>query len=65
MKKAGPSEARLICVFLLGCLAFGYPLMALFNVPGRILGMPVLFAYLFFAWGLVIALVALLMEGSD
>lgn len=65
MKKPGPSGARLACVFLLGCLLFSYPLMALFNVPARIFGVPVLFAYLFSAWVLVIALVALLMERRD
>lgn len=65
MKKPGPSGARLVCVFLLGCLLFSYPLMALFNVPSRIFGVPVLFAYLFSAWVLLIALVALLMERRD
>ena len=65
MKKPGPSGARLVCVFLLGCLLFSYPLLALFNVPARILGVPVLFAYLFSAWVLLIALVALLMERRD
>lgn len=65
MKKPGPSGARLVCVFLLGCLLFSYPLMALFNVPARVFGVPVLFAYLFSAWVLLIALVALLMERRD
>lgn len=65
MKKPGPSGARLVCVFLLGCLLFSYPLLALFNVPSRVLGVPVLFAYLFSAWVLLIALVALLMERRD
>ena len=32
----GPT-ARVIAVFLLGCLAFGYPLLALFNVPATVL----------------------------
>jgi hypothetical protein len=65
VKKLGPSGARLVCVFLLGCLLFSYPLMALFNVPARIFGVPVLFAYLFSGWVLLIALVALLMERRD
>jgi len=65
VKKPGPSGARLACVFLLGCLLFSFPLIALFNVQGRVFGVPVLFAYLFAAWGLVIALVALLMERRD
>lgn len=64
MKKPGPSGARLACVFLLGCLLFSFPLIALFNVPGRVLGIPVLYAYLFCGWALLIALVALLMERS-
>ena len=47
---------------LLGCLLFNYPLMALFNVGGSILGVPILYAYIFLAWALLIALVALVME---
>ena len=65
MKRPGPPAARLACVFLLGCLLFGFPLIALFNVSGRVLGVPVLYAYLFTAWALVIVLVALLMERPD
>ena len=62
MKKPGPSGARLACVFLLGCLLFSFPLIALFNVSGRVFGVPVLYAYLFAAWALLIALVAAVME---
>lgn len=65
MKRPGPSSARLVCVFLLGCLLFSYPLMALFNVSGMVVGVPILYAYLFLAWALLIALVALLMERAD
>jgi hypothetical protein len=53
-----PTAARLLAVFLAGCLAFGYPLLALFNVPETVLGVPLLYAYLFGAWAIVIALVA-------
>lgn len=63
MKKPGPSGARLACVFLAGALLFSFPLIALFNVPARVLGVPVLFAYLFFAWAALIVFVALLVEG--
>ena len=62
MAPTGPSRARLACVFLLGCLAFNFPLIALFNVHGVVLGVPVLYAYLFAAWLAVIVLVALVME---
>lgn len=65
MKTPEPSGARLACVFLLGCLLFAYPLIAVFNVAGRILGVPVLFAYLFVAWAALIVLVALVIERGD
>ena len=56
---------RLVGVFLLGCLLFNYPLLALFNVPLAVGGIPLLYAYLFTAWALLIALVAVIMERSD
>ena len=62
LKKPGPSGARLACVFLAGGLLFSFPLIALFNVSGRVLGVPVLYAYLFSAWAALIVLVGLLME---
>jgi hypothetical protein len=52
------ATARLVAVFLAGCLAFGYPVLALFNVPETVLGVPVLYAYLFGAWAALIAIVA-------
>ena len=65
MKRPGPSGARLVCVFLVGCLMFSFPLLAVFNVSGMVLGVPVLYAYLFLAWSMLIALVALVMERPD
>ena len=64
LKTKGARGARLVCLFLLGCLLFNYPLMALFNVHATILGVPVLYAYIFFAWALLIALVAAVMESK-
>jgi hypothetical protein len=49
---------RLAALFLLGCLLFNYPLLAIFNVRATVLGIPLLYAYLFCAWALLIALVA-------
>lgn len=60
--KQGPSKARMLSIFLAGCLLFNFPLIALFNVSGNVLGVPVLYAYLFTAWALIIVLVALVME---
>ena len=62
MKAKGTRAPRLAFLFMLGVLLFNYPLLALFNVQGRIFGVPVLYAYLFFAWAVLIALVALVME---
>ena len=52
------ATARVIAVFLLGCLAFGYPLLALFNVPTTVVGVPVLYLYVFGGWAALILLIA-------
>lgn len=53
---------RLAAVFLLGCLLFNYPLLDLFNSDAKVLGIPLLYAYLFGAWALLIVLMAWIME---
>ena len=55
---------RLVAVFLLCVLLFNYPLLALFNRSVEIAGIPVLYAYIFLAWALVIGLLALVIERS-
>ncbi len=55
-------RARLVALFVAGCLAFCYPALALFNVPATLFGVPVLFLYLFGAWGAVIVLTALVVR---
>ena len=53
---------RLAALFLLGILLFNYPLLALFNRPGIVLGIPVLYLYVFGAWAALIALLAWVIE---
>ena len=65
MLKPSRKVPRLIGLFLLGCLLFNFPLLALFNVRTTAFGIPLLYAYLFAAWLLLIALVAAVMERSD
>ena len=65
MAKKGRRGERLVGLFLLGCLLFNFPLLALFNVKGAVFGIPLLYAYLFAAWALLIALVAAIMERKD
>jgi len=56
---------RLVALFALGCLLLTYPLLALFNVGGTLWGVPLLYAYLFGAWAVLIALMALAVERSS
>ena len=65
MTKTSRKGPRLVALFLLGCLFFSYPLLALFNVRATVLGIPLLYAYLFSAWALLIALVAVVMERRE
>ncbi|MCU0897868.1 MAG: hypothetical protein MUC55_10235 [Burkholderiales bacterium] len=58
MHDPSATRARLVALFLLGAVLFGYPALAVFNVPGSVLGVPVLYAYLFAAWAALVALVA-------
>lgn len=53
---------RLTAVFLLGCVLFNYPLIALFNKPKVLFDIPLLYLYLFVAWGLLIGLMAFIVE---
>lgn len=53
---------RLIALFILGWLAFNYPLLSLFNGTGTWFGIPCLYAYLFVAWTVFIGLLALIAE---
>ena len=53
---------RLVGVFLLGVVLFNYPLLAVFNRTAEVLGVPLVYVYIFAAWGLVIVLLALVVE---
>ncbi len=58
----GRKGERLTALALLGFLLFNYPLLSLFNTEGTLLGVPVLYAYLFTTWALLIALMALVVR---
>jgi hypothetical protein len=55
---------RLTALSMLGCLTFNYPILELFNRTGTVLGIPLLYAFIFAAWGLLIALMALVVEAK-
>ncbi len=58
MKRMGITSDRMIALFLLGAVAFNVPLLAVANVDAFVFGVPVLYVYLFAAWGGLIALMA-------
>ena len=58
---------RLVALFLLGVLLFNYPLLNLFASHVMVFGIPVLYAYVFAVWALLIGAMALVVEnrGDD
>ena len=56
---------RLIAAFLFGCLAFNYPILALFNQDGTVYGIPALFVYIFGIWLLLIVVMMIIIEMPD
>jgi predicted permease len=62
MYRSRLTTQRLAAIFLLGCLLFNYPVLALFNKAAAVFGVPVLVAYIFLAWLGFIGLVAFVIE---
>jgi len=51
-------QSRFVALFLFGVLLFNYPLLALFSRADEVLGVPLLYAYIFGAWALFVILLA-------
>ena len=49
----------MVFIFLLGAVLFNYPVLSLFNLNIMAYGIPLLYLYLFFVWGLIIGLIAM------
>ena len=62
MTRSGLTGQRLTALFALGVLAFNYPLLSLFEGPVQLFGVPLIYFYVFGAWGALIALLALVVE---
>jgi hypothetical protein len=62
MDRRDAKGQRMIALFILGCLLFNYPLLSLFNLTAEVFGVPLLYAYIFAAWALLVALMALAAE---
>ncbi len=57
---------RLVALFLLGMVLFNPLVVDIFDVgaDSRLLGIPILYLYLFVAWGLLIGLIAMVAESA-
>lgn len=65
MKRSGKTGQRLAAIFLMGCVLLNYPILFLFARRGDVAGVPPLFAYVFGAWSLLIALMAFVVERRE
>lgn len=52
-----------VVLFVVALLAFNPPVLSIFSVPELIFGIPVLYLYIFAAWGGAIVLLALNVSG--
>ena len=59
MARPSLTVERLLALFAAGWLMLNYPLLALFGRLGTVAGIPALYLYLFVAWALLIAGIAL------
>ena len=62
MPRRGTSGERHLALFLLGLVLLSPPLLSIFDGPGWLFGIPLLYIYLFAAWGALICLTALAAE---
>lgn len=53
---------RLVAAFLAGYVLFNYPVLALFDRPAEVGGIPVLFVYIFLVWAGLIGVLAWISE---
>lgn len=60
----GLGAQRLVALFVAGWLALNFPLLALWDVDVRVLGLPLFPLALFVLWGLLIAALAWVVERS-
>ena len=62
MQRSMLAGQRLVAVFLGGWIFFNYPVLSLFDQFSTLFGVPLVFAYLFIAWAVLILLIAWVVE---
>ena len=64
MRRPNETGERLFVLFLLGGFLFNAPLVSIFDLPLQVFGIPLLYVYLFACWGVLLLLVAVIIEKS-
>lgn len=59
------AREHLVALFGLAVLLLTPPVLLIFNKPGHLFGIPMLYLYLFMVWAVLIALAALAAERSE
>jgi hypothetical protein len=62
MRRSGATGQRLAAIFVMGCVLLNYPILSLFSRSEDVAGIPLLYAYVFGAWIVLIGLMALAIE---
>lgn len=62
MMRTGLARQRLVAVFLAAVLLLNYPVLSLFDLPQSIMGIPVLYLFMFAVWAAVIAAITWIVE---
>jgi len=62
VKRSDAIGERLVAIFMLGWVLLNWPILPLFARSGEVAGIPLLYAWVFSAWALLIALMAWLVE---
>lgn len=58
-------SSRLAAVGVLGLLLLNYPLLSLVDLPRTVLGIPLLWLYLYLVWVALIAVLALIVRKAE
>ena len=65
LTRPGITSERSVALFLLGLIAFNPPILSIFSVESLVLGLPLLYLYLFAGWAVLILLAWLTAERGE
>jgi hypothetical protein len=65
MLRRSRTHEQFLALFVLGALLLLPPILVIFSKPVRLLGIPVLYLYLFFAWAVLIGMAASIVRNID